>query len=336
MYFAFRPGFSIYKKGEGPVFIVPHSGPALGGEGRDDGADRVASFCFEKMNGSLLISNMPRDPFYGIDLNRDIPPKAEALNMWKKIQMNPNAISKAYLSKYAWVAKNDADYNKKKKIYSNFWSSAKSSGNIFVIIHRKFALLKNYPSIMDFITFNGIGIDKKVLKKIIGIANKKYNPFFRKIAKNFQLEIINREQQILSSLELKQSSLADIKKKYSWILSKEVNIIKKNAEKKYFEEMRSNFTKNNFLRAVKNTMKNIGSPKITVERIFSGSISFAPRKFILKGNPIVLQIESDAFINEYYPKKGAEIILYILKTIDKYKKYKTAVMQKAVYDFLSS
>ncbi|MCD6381531.1 MAG: hypothetical protein J7L43_00945, partial [Candidatus Aenigmarchaeota archaeon] len=79
----FYPGFTVYKNGDNPVYVCPHSGPSLlSPNNRDSYSDAVASLCFEKTGGSLVISNLSRKRAFGIDFNRDLPPEELSIKIY--------------------------------------------------------------------------------------------------------------------------------------------------------------------------------------------------------------------------------------------------------------
>lgn len=334
----YHPGFIVYENGEGPVYVSPHSGPALGYSSRDDGSDSLASRCFERTGGTLIVSNVPRNPIYGIDLNRARPPKREAISVYNKYKTTgKKSILKKHLKKYGWIAKDAKDYEKKNKIYTGFWKKAKSKGNFFVIIHRKYSILKNYPSIMDFMTFDNQGVDRDILKEIINNVNEEYKDFFVSIKKPFVSEIVNMEDQILTEINLKKNDtdINILKDIYSWVLSKEMKKIKENATEHVFDKVRANFTKTNFLHGVRSALNNMGYPEVTLERIFQGKLSFGPKNFLINRNSVVLQIESDYFINKRYAEKGSEIIFKIVSDIKKVESYKKiGLSQRKIKEYL--
>src|SRR3989338_5097901 len=94
----FYRGFSVYKNSEnGIVIVAPHSGPALETTtSRDDNSETVASLCFKKMGGTLIISNMSRKRYWGIDFNRDIPSKETATKMFDMFSKENNNVEALY------------------------------------------------------------------------------------------------------------------------------------------------------------------------------------------------------------------------------------------------
>ena len=161
----YRRGYIVYKeKGSDFTYVAPHSGPALEiPTSRDDNSETVASLCWMRTGGSLILSTMPRKRSFGVDFNRGIPKKSESLELFKNFMedQTPKRLYK-FRNKYAWSAHNDEDHRKRLKIYQSFWNEVKS-GNTIALIHSAFNRLKLIPSIMDISTFESKGVDKKVL-----------------------------------------------------------------------------------------------------------------------------------------------------------------------------
>ncbi|OYT57149.1 MAG: hypothetical protein DRO96_01310 [Candidatus Aenigmatarchaeota archaeon] len=334
----FYEGFTVYENGVGPVYVVLHGGPALGAFAyRDETAETVGSFLVEK-GGTLIISNMARNRIYGIDMNRLPPPKAKALGMYKIFLDKPfSANAREYRKKYAWVAIDEREHEKKKKIYERFWHTTKSYGNFFVLLHRKFSLLKNYPSIMDLSTFDSKGIDRNTLKIIVDKINERYKTFFEKLRVPFMTEVLSKEKQILIEAKLEKEKL-DVKKlkdKYQWTLAEELKMIKNYAPPHVFDRVRSKFTISRYMRAARIAAERCGPPLVTVERFFKGKLSYGPKKFLVHPNNIVVQVELDAFFNKYYPDETSNIMFEIITSIKMAELYKKiGFSQKNIKEFL--
>ena len=81
MDFKIKEGYLVYQTSRDPVLVTPHSGPALEiATSRDDNSETVASLCWQKIGGTLIISNVSRKRMWGIDFNRDIPPIINGLS----------------------------------------------------------------------------------------------------------------------------------------------------------------------------------------------------------------------------------------------------------------
>ena len=187
MEFETQPGFLVYKDGYGPVFVALHSGHAFGDVlGRDDNSDVISVRCWGKYGGTLILSSITRDRVYGIDFNRDIPPYDVALDAYNKFIENRTKDITQFKKRYAFVANSRSQYLQKLRIYNNLWSYIRTAGDFFVFLHRHYARIKNYPSLIDIITFKDIGIKKEILQGIVEEINNTYKSFFRKIEKDFK------------------------------------------------------------------------------------------------------------------------------------------------------
>jgi len=322
----FREGFTIYKKGIGPVFACVHTGPSFETPtSRDDNSDTVASLCWLEMNGSLVFSNITRKRLFGIDFNRSMPPKKQALDFYRLFENDIEKKGlKKYRERYGWVASNEQDYSKRLSIYSNFWSTIRLLGNFIIFIHRSFTRMKNYPNVMDVITFQGQGVDKKIVEEIVKKLNKKYQPFFSDIESAYKGSVIREQKNILDRVEEKFQSieLSKIEVGYRENMRNDLNVIKKYASKRLFARLERNFTKTNFILTSKNAMKNMPTPHITVESIYSGRLCLGPKRHLLGMNKVVLVIECNKFINYWHPDIAAQIIVDMVRKIKSVKKYR--------------
>ena len=333
MEFEIYPGFMVYKNGYGPVFVSLHSGHAFGDVlGRDDNSDVIGVLCWKKYGGTLILSTITRDRVFGIDFNRDIPPLDLALEMYAKFDRKK--LRDQFKKKYAFVAKNKTDYNKKLRIYNTFWSYVRNSGNFFIFIHRQYARLKNVPSLMDLITFKDIGIKRTVLQKIVEEVNKSYKKFFKKIEKDFKKFLLLEEKRVIE-LGCKGCIEEDIKtilpfcykkreKKQTMVLSKEKEFRKILENRELLENISDPENQREILNVFKEITKNLPKPCITLEKIFSAEFAIGPIKQLVKsGDKIAIEIEINEFLSRFYPNTTSEIILDIVKKIkdvDIYKK----------------
>ncbi len=322
------PGFTVYRNGDGPVFVSMHAGHAFESVmERDDNSDCIGALCWKKYGGTLVLSTVTRNRFYGIDFNRDIPPQDIAFEFYNK----PDKIE-YFKKRYAFVAKNPMEYKRKLRIYNEFWSYVRTSGNFFVFLHRHYARIKNYPSLMDLVTFRDIGIKKEILQKIVDDINESYRKFFRRIEKDLKRFILLEERRILELGET-ECLAKDIRRALSWFYEKRENkntvVIKDERELKNFlvsinPKKLDEKTKKKILKVFNLALKNMPSPRITLEKIFSAEMAIGPIKQILKsGRKIALEIEINEFLSRFYPEKTAEIVINIInkiRDVDMYKK----------------
>ena len=136
----FKKGYSIYiKKPEELVIATPHSGPSIFSPvARDEYSDTLASYLWGEVGGKLIIANISRNRLIGIDLNRDIPTQKDAIENYKVFELSVDQEKiHEYMKRYAFVASSWEDYERRLRIYQNFWSEVEL-GNIIVLIHRAF------------------------------------------------------------------------------------------------------------------------------------------------------------------------------------------------------
>jgi len=262
----------------------------------------------------------------GVDFNRDIPPEDLSLLLWPRfVENGQNERLKNYRKKYGWVAQNKADYHHRLKIYKDFWSTVKRLGNVIVFIHREYVRMKNFPSIMDVVTYQGEGVNKKIIKGIVKKINKKYEHFFKKISKDYndsilleQRRIIDRVKEIFSGFDLRK-----IRIEYRENVLDDIKVMEKYADKKAVSKLKKEFNEKNFLSGIRSALRRGPHPKITVESVFKGEMAVRTKKPLFVKQNIVLEVECNAFINYWYPEITSEIIMDLLKnlvSVDRYKK----------------
>ena len=323
----FQPGFSIYKNGDGPVWVCPHAGPALEvPTSRDENTDTVASLCWFKTGGSLVVSGIPRKRMLGIDFNRDPPPEDLSLLLWPKFVENGYSERlKNYRKKYAWVSQTKTDYHQRMNIYKNFWSSIKKLGNVIVFVHREYIRMKNFPSIMDVITYQGEGVNKEIIKRIVGKINKKYEPFFKKISRDYKDSIFLEQRRTVERIKklFTEFNLNKIKIEDKENILDDIKVINKYADKRKIKKMKKDFNEKNFLSALKSALRNGPDPQVTVEAIFKGEMAIRTKKPLFIKQNIVMEVECNSFINYWYPDMTSQIIFDLLKnlvSVDRYRK----------------
>src|SRR3989344_9448182 len=127
-----KKGFIVYKTEGDYVIDCPHSGPALERTtSRDDNSETVGSILWKLLGGKLIVGNLPRDRVLGIDFNRDIPSIKTALSMYDKSNEANEFFE--YRKKYAWVARDENDYEARLKIYQSFWAEVESGSKIVLV-----------------------------------------------------------------------------------------------------------------------------------------------------------------------------------------------------------
>ena len=131
----------------------------------------------------------------GVDLNRNIPSKELALSNFNAFvdDEEDSDLLHDYRKKYAFVAKDETDYNNRLEIYNNFWDEVRQ-GEIIILVHRALTRIKNMSSIMDIVVFDNE--HRLKLKEILKQLNSKYYEFK-------QRWLINQNQEIEKMIEKK-------------------------------------------------------------------------------------------------------------------------------------
>ena len=316
---SFRPGFIVYRNGRGPTYVTPHSGPALETvTSRDDNSETVASLCWLKTGGTLIVSNIPRKRLMGIDFNRGIPPMKDALSYYERFRKDDDPESLyEYRKKYAWVARDRKDHEERLRIYRGFWGEVRK-GSFIVLVHRAFARLKAVPSVMDLSTFEGQGIDRGFLKRTVNRINREYSEFFdmtdfeyKNVVYLEQKKIVNNIIRIYGDFD-RQKIRADFLDN----IKKDMRAIRKYANRRMVERLDDDFSAQNFLLATRSALEGIGYPKITVEHVFKGKLSVGTvQQLFPTRNKIIIQFEPTTFLNFWYPDEASNMIIRVINRI---------------------
>jgi hypothetical protein len=316
----FRKGYIVYKeKGERDfTYVSPHSGSALEiPTSRDDNSETVASLCWIKSGGTLIISTMPRKRAFGIDFNRGIPNKRESQEIFSDFLEDkyPTKLHN-FRYKYAWTAYSDEDYKKRMKIYHSFWNEVKS-GHSIALIHAAFNRVKLYPSVIDVSSFDSKGFNKKLLKEVVDDINDEYRKFFNKIEKAYKAVVLLEEERAINNIIRVSETFGmdNMNPDFLENIKADLDAIRAYTDKGLMRELEKNFTPRNFLRTSKNALLNMSSPRITIEHFFKGAKSIAPKEQLFRSNRkrIVLNFECGRFINFWYPHQAAEMITKIME-----------------------
>ncbi len=316
----FKRGFLIYTN-ENPdlIIVAPHSGPSVEiTTGRDDCSETVASILWKKFGGNLIISNMPRKRLWGVDFNRDIPNVQLALKSYELFDKNiEDEMQYDYESKYAWVAKNESDYDNRLSIYQNFWAEV-AKGKTILLLHRAFTRLKALPSIMDIVTFSNEGIEKSIISDIVKKVNTKYYNFLKRVEQGYKQTIyMESERMVAHVIQLyKTFDLNKVKKEKKESFTLDLKNIKKYSKDYIYKRLIDNFTPQNYLAAVKSTLEKSPTPQLTVENVFDGSLALGPkRKLFPTEGKTIIEIEPSYFLNLWYPEVTANIIRDVMKSL---------------------
>jgi hypothetical protein len=318
-----RGFISFEGQGSGDIsWVVPHSGPALETPtSRDDNADTVASLCWMKTGGKLIISTIPRKRMLGIDFNRDPPPAGKAVKHYGMFESNTDPIAlHKYREMYAWVARDRSDHSVRLRIYKDFWEEVRSSGETVIFMHRKFTRMKNFPSIMDIISYRNFGFSKGMLSKTVGKVNDKYAPLFSSFSKSYKRAILLEEQRVIQRITeiYGRLDLSKVDAEYRHHIQDDIRVIKKYADPAIVRKLEKRLTPSLLMKGVKSALRNSG-PGITIDSIFAGDKALSQvRKLCREKN--VICIESNAFVNYWYPNETSNMILDIINEITPMKK----------------
>ncbi len=308
-----KKGFIVYKTEGDYVIACPHAGPALERTtSRDDNSETVGSILWKLLGGKLIVGGLPRDRVLGVDFNRDIPSMKTALSMYDKASEADDFFE--YRKKYAWVARDENDYEARLKIYQNFWAEVESGSKI-ILVHRQFNRLKSLPGIMDFIELQG---EKKDIIEAIDKVNRKYSEFFRKIDRPYKQAIMFETERMLANVIKKYGSfdLRRLKKEQSNVFSRDLKIISRYCRPYILTRLKDNMTPQNYLRATKSSLENSPRPCITFQNVFNGELAHGPkRKLNDMKNKSVMEVEGSHFINLWYPEIAAEIIKDVIEEL---------------------
>ncbi|MBU1204238.1 MAG: hypothetical protein KKG60_04190 [Nanoarchaeota archaeon] len=316
----FRQGYIIYgEEKSGVVIVTPHSGPAMENPtSRDDNSETVAGLCWKKTGGKLIISTMPRRRLWGIDFNRDIPPIEIALSSYKIFEQDTNQdYISHYMKKYAWVSKDDQDYENRLRIYQSFWSEV-GKGEKIILVHRAFNRVRSLPSIIDFVTFKSRGIREKEINKIVKELNKKYRFFLRSIERPYKKEVMDETEKRVLGMIRKYGSfdVGRFSNTTKELIKKDIVKTQKYARPYITKRLNERFTAENYLRAVGDTLRNSPKPEITIENVADGSLALGPnRKLFPTAGKVIMEVEPTHFMNRWYPNITAEIICEVIKKV---------------------
>jgi hypothetical protein len=336
-----QPGFIVYKNGYGPVWVCPHSGPAFENPfDRDENSEVVASLCWMKTGGSLIISTIPRHRAFGIDFNRDAPERNTSNLLWEEFEKNPDSRRvKQFEENYAWLSKNVSDFRSRQKIYENFWKTIRLLGNIIIFIHREHTFLPNFPSIMEIITYQGEGVNKEIVKAIVNNINKKYEDFFKDVSNHYKHTVLLEELRFIDRIKM-QGSKFDIKEmsyNQKRRLGRSFKVIENYSDKKVTQNLIKNFNEKNYVSAVGSVLRKNIHPIVTIENRFRGDKALKMKKLLLNRRNIVMEIESSSFINYWHPVVAKDIIIDLLNelvSVDMYKRM--GMKQTQIMKFIKS
>ncbi len=313
----FKRGYSVYtRKLHNLVITTPHSGPSMFSPvARDDYSDTMASYLWGDIGGKLIIANITRNRLLGVDLNRDIPPLKSAIEHYSifESEVDQEKIHE-YMKRFAFVASSEDDYERRLRIYQNYWSEVES-GDTIMLIHRAFNRLKTLPSIMDIIILGNERLRDKFSGIITKLNNKYYN-FLKTVEKDYkQATLIETRRFILDILmnsEFDMDKMGLIKRK---AIEKDLIKMKRYASPVLVEDLRRNFTAENFINATENALSRVGMPQITLETVHDGSFAHGPKRKLFYLNKVVIEVEATQFLSFWHPQVGAKILRDLISDV---------------------
>ena len=320
---SFRRGYTVYNNPKDPsvAIITPHSGPAFEmANARDDNSETVASLCWKKTGGTLVVSNMSRQRSWGVDFNRDIPPLDIALNMYEELTKKRISDEAAlFRQRYGWVARSEEDYYQRLKIYQNFWAEA-AGFKYVIMVHRAISRIKSVPSVMDVVTFIEKGVKRETLIEIVNQINAQYYQFLKSIEKTYkQFVLLEQERAITNCINrYKTFNMEKLPMSVRDVFQKDLEKIKKYSQKYVLKRLQNNFTPQTFLGASKHALEKIPEPQVTIENVFDGSLAWGPKRklFPLK-DKVIIEVEPTYFMNRWFPEITANIIVDIVRMLKK-------------------
>ena len=339
MYRRIEKGFTVFRNGDNLVWVAPHSGFSFETPtSRDWNSDTVASLCWIKTGGSLVLSTITRKRIWGIDFNRDPPSKEHALKMYPEFQADKDRSKLAkFRSKYAFVARNVTDYHERAKIYESFWTTVGNLGTIIINVHRKFSRMKNYPSLIDIVAYEGKGVDKETVKEIISQINLKYGKVLKRISNSYKKFILTDTKRVCNRISrvFGDFAIENLEAEEEKYLKEDIEVIRKFATQPTIHELEKKFTKVNYLKAVKEALKKPIIPEVTLEQVFKGRKALSAKSKFFNKQFLIMEAEVTAFLGYWHPQLAAKIILDIVSMLRGAKLYKhLGIRQTSMSDFI--
>jgi hypothetical protein len=232
---------------------------------------------------------------------------------------DPVALHK-YREVYAWVARDRADHSARLRIYKDFWEEVRGSGETVVFMHRKFTRMKNFPSVMDIISYRNLGFSKGMLGKTVGKVNDKYSQFFSSLSKSYKRAILLEEQRVIQRIAdiYGRLDLSKVDAEYRHHIQEDLRVIRKYADPAIVRKLEKRLTPSLLMKGVKSALRNSG-PEITIDSIFAGDKALSQVRRLCREKNVIC-IESNAFVNYWYPSETSNMILDIINEITPMKK----------------
>lgn len=306
----------MYKKApESLVIACPHSGLSFKGvSNRDEFTETVAGFVWNKLGGNLVVSTIPRSRAWGVDFNRSIPPRKEALAFHKTVKADreTGAVIE-FMKKYGWTAENDEDYDQRLQCYQSFWGEV-SVGKDILLIHRQHTRLKNVPSLMDVTTFGSV--KKSTVDNAVRKVNKKFAKFLLETQYDYR-RMLAAESKRRLLMYLKTYNTVNPEKigKYKRFFEQDLNVAKKYADKIALNRLKLNFTAETVFETMENALHHLPPPAVTHEHYKYESSHGPVRKLFPKDGRRVIQIECSSFLLYWHPVIASEMIAKLYQLI---------------------
>ena len=100
-------------------------------------------------------------------------------------------------------------------------------------------------------------------------------------------------------------------------LKKDLEVVKKYADKEMYKELKEKFTPHNFIKAVDNALKKIPIPEVTIEHVAKGDLAYGPKnKIFPKHGKIIIEVEINSFMGFWHTKHTVNIIKDVLKELN--------------------
>ena len=107
-----------------------------------------------------------------------------------------------------------------------------------------------------------------------------------------------------------------------------IKVIRKFANPRTVKILEKKFTPRNFMSGVKSALRNSGDPHVTIESIYKGDKAWSQIKHLYRTKNVI-EIESNAFLNYWYPNETMEMILEIVNSIKPIRKIANYFVEKS-------
>lgn len=292
------------------VFVGVHPTTDLEFIPRNDiGADLLCVQLAREMNTRAIITTMPRNQEFGMDLNRLPPDEDTAIDNFDSFINNEFDKTSEYSKKYAWVASDNSDHDSRKKIYKDFWDTARGYGSdetCFVLIHVQDPELRNFPSLVDVIPI--YGFDEDNVKRVVDKVNEECSECFESIQHDFKNFIkCYHNHHYKSTLIHKFGSIvpSNFSGSSDRNYEKMLDRVKDMGFDDIYNELRNDYTFDIHTDAIEKIAGSV-KPRITYMKNFTGSLALGTKEG-LNGRK-VLEVEVSTFFSEIHSDKGTEIL----------------------------